>query len=171
MTDSIKIKHASTSVAIINILFIGILFCLSTPTHAGDVPFEFDDQKLEQRYKDLIEEIRCLVCQNQSLADSNADLAQDLRQEVQRMILDGQSNAEIIDFLTSRYGDFVLYRPPLKTTTYLLWFGPFLLLLLAILITINIARKRDNTEAIPLSNEEKRQLDELLNQDPDGDQE
>ncbi len=164
-------KPEDYKLLIINFFLLLTLICFTGPTHADDVPFEFEDQKLEQRYKDLIGEIRCLVCQNQSLADSNAELAQDLRQEVQRMILDGQSDAEIIDFLTSRYGDFVLYRPPLKTTTYLLWFGPFLLLLLAILITINIARKRNNTKAIPLSNEEKHQLDELLNQDPDGDQE
>ncbi|MEX2352637.1 MAG: cytochrome c-type biogenesis protein, partial [Gammaproteobacteria bacterium] len=89
----------------------------------AEVPAEFDDPQQQQRYQSMLAEIRCLVCQNQSLADSNADLAQDLRNEVHRMVAAGDSNQEIIDYLVTRYGDFVLYRPPLKTTTLLLWFG------------------------------------------------
>ncbi|MDH5436877.1 MAG: cytochrome c-type biogenesis protein CcmH, partial [Gammaproteobacteria bacterium] len=84
----------------------------------------------EQRYRNLIGELRCLVCQNQSLADSDAELAVDMRNEVHKKISAGKSNDEIIDFLVERYGDFVRYRPPVKATTFLLWFGPFLLLAL-----------------------------------------
>ena len=86
------------------------------------------DPALEGRLKKLDEELRCLVCQNQSLADSNAPLAQDLRREVRSLADAGKSDAEIKEFLVARYGDFVLYKPPVKATTWLLWFGPFLLL-------------------------------------------
>jgi len=100
-----------------------------TGAEAADTPFEFKDAATEQRYQKLSSELRCLVCQNQSLADSHADLAQDLRNEVYRMLGEGRTDEEIIAFLVDRYGDFVLYRPPVSGTTYLLWFGPVLLLL------------------------------------------
>lgn len=86
------------------------------------------DPVLEKRLNALSAELRCLVCQNQSLADSHADLAQDLRDEVYRMLNDGKTDDEIVGFLVERYGDFVLYRPPVAGITYLLWFGPLLLL-------------------------------------------
>ena len=86
------------------------------------------DQQSEARLKKLSEELRCLVCQNQTLADSNADLAVDLRRQVQTMISAGQSDREIRDFMVARYGDFVLYKPPVQSNTALLWFGPFGLL-------------------------------------------
>jgi|LNFM01.1.fsa_nt_gb cytochrome c-type biogenesis protein CcmH len=95
---------------------------------AADTPFEFQDAETERRYQKLAAELRCLVCQNQSLADSHADLAQDLRDEVYRMLNDGKTDEEIVGFLVERYGDFVLYRPPVAGITYLLWFGPLLLL-------------------------------------------
>jgi len=141
-----------------------VLFCCFQQTMAADVPFNFENQAQEQRYKDLIEELRCLVCQNQSLADSNADLAQDLRNEVFHKIVDGRSDNEIIDFLVTRYGDFVLYRPPLKKGTFLLWFGPFFLFLMAIIIIILFVRKRGEAPVTPLSHDEQHRLDDLLNQ-------
>ena len=95
---------------------------------AADTPFKFADAATEQRYHKLAAELRCLVCQNQSLADSHADLAQDLRDEVYRMLNEGRTDEEIVGFLVDRYGDFVLYRPPVSGTTSLLWFGPVLLL-------------------------------------------
>lgn len=95
---------------------------------AADTPFEFADAGIERRYQKLAAELRCLVCQNQSLADSHADLAQDLRDEVYRMLNEGRTDEEIVGFLVDRYGDFVLYRPPVSRTTSLLWFGPALLL-------------------------------------------
>jgi cytochrome c-type biogenesis protein CcmH len=122
---------------------IGCLF-MFTNVSAIDTPMEFDDPATELRFKKLTEELRCLVCQNQSLADSHAELAQDLRNEVYRMVNAGDSNKEIIDYMVTRYGDFVLYRPPVKNTTYFLWFGPFLILLIAIIIIARVTRSRDN---------------------------
>jgi cytochrome c-type biogenesis protein CcmH len=87
-----------------------------------------EDQALEKRVRDLSSELRCLVCQNQTLADSNAPLAIDLRNQVREQLKSGKSERDVIDFLVARYGDFVLYRPPLQANTVLLWLGPFLLL-------------------------------------------
>ena len=95
---------------------------------AADAPPAAPSPALEARLKKLETELRCLVCQNQTLADSNADLAGDLRREVRELALAGRNDAEIRDYLVARYGDFVLYDPPLKRTTWLLWFGPFALL-------------------------------------------
>ncbi len=92
-------------------------------------PLVFMNQQQQDRFDDLTQELRCLVCQNQNLADSDAPLAHDLRREVHEMLLAGQSNEQIKLFLVQRYGDFVLYRPPVQTNTYLLWLGPLILLL------------------------------------------
>lgn len=97
-------------------------------TFAADTPFEFASKETEASYQKLLAELRCLVCQNQSLADSHADLAQDLRNEVYKMLQEGKSDEEIRQFMVARYGDFVLYKPPIKPTTMLLWFGPLLLI-------------------------------------------
>lgn len=127
-------------------LFIitGCLF-MFTNVSAGDTPMEFNNPETELRFKKLTEELRCLVCQNQSLADSHAELAQDLRNEVYKLVVAGDSDKEIVDYLVSRYGDFVLYRPPVKNTTYFLWFGPFLLLIIAIIIIVRVIRPRADT--------------------------
>ncbi len=122
---------------------IGCLFVF-TNVSAIDTPMEFNDPTTELRFKKLIEELRCLVCQNQSLADSQAGLAQDLRNEVYRMVIAGDSDKEIIAYMVNRYGDFVLYRPPVKNTTYFLWFGPFLMLLIAIIVIARVIRLRAN---------------------------
>lgn len=87
-----------------------------------------DDAELDDRVKELSQQLRCLVCQNETLADSQADLATDLKRQIREQMKAGKSDKEILVFLTDRYGDFVLYRPPVKATTYLLWFGPFILL-------------------------------------------
>lgn len=100
------------------------------------------DEAFEQRLKRLETDLRCLVCQNQTLADSNAPLAEDLRREVRELALAGKSDAEIRAFLVARYGDFVLYRPPVKESTWLLWFGPFLLLGGGIVAWLAIVRRR-----------------------------
>ncbi|MCG8432496.1 MAG: cytochrome c-type biogenesis protein CcmH [Gammaproteobacteria bacterium] len=101
---------------------------------------QFDDPQLAERYRNLSEELRCLVCQNQTIADSDAGLAKDLRKQIREMLLDGASDEEITQYMVSRYGDFVLYRPPVKATTWLLWLGPFLLLVLAGFILIRAVR-------------------------------
>lgn len=121
---------------------------------AADTPHKFPTAELQQRYQVLLEELRCLVCQNQSLADSHAELAQDLRDEVHRMLTEELTDEEIRAFMVERYGDFVLYKPPIKTSTLLLWFGPFVLITIALLILWRqvIRQKRQDTT---LSDEER----------------
>jgi cytochrome c-type biogenesis protein CcmH len=109
-------------------------------THALAQPAT--DLAFEQRLKRLESDLRCLVCQNQTLADSNAPLAEDLRREVRTLAVAGKSDDEIRAFLVARYGDFVLYRPPVKGTTWLLWFGPFALLALGALVWLGVVRRR-----------------------------
>jgi len=134
---------------------------------AAITPLTFKDQVEEQRYKDLIAELRCLVCQNQSLADSNADLADDLRREVYNKMQQGLSNQEIIDFLVARYSDFVLYRPPLKPTTFMLWFAPFALLALGTAVLVVVIRRRRQAPAAALTAEEQQRVKQLLDTDKD----
>lgn len=107
-----------------------LLVALVGIASAAEAPPAADDPLLEKRVARLAAELRCLVCQNQSLADSNADLAVDLRNQVREMLRAGRSEEEVRDFMVQRYGDFVLYKPPLKATTVLLWVGPFVLLVL-----------------------------------------
>ena len=104
------------------------------------------DEALDARLKSLETELRCLVCQNQTLAESNASLAEDLRKEVRELATSGKSNEEIKQYLVARYGDFVLYRPPVKPETYLLWFGPFLLLAGGALVWLAVLRRRARME-------------------------
>ena len=103
-------------------LFASLLLSLAAAGAAAS------DAALEKRAKALSEELRCLVCQNQTIADSNAELAVDLRKQVREQLAQGKSDEQVIDYMVGRYGDFVLYRPPVKETTWLLWFGPLLLL-------------------------------------------
>jgi cytochrome c-type biogenesis protein CcmH len=103
---------------------------------------EHPDAAVEARLKALAEELRCLVCQNQTIADSNASLALDLRNEIREQISKGKSDDEIRDYMVARYGDFVLYRPPLKSTTLLLWLGPFALLAVGAAIFVVMVRRR-----------------------------
>ena len=122
-----------------------------------------DDPAVEQRLHKLSQELRCLVCQNETLADSRADLAEDLRREIREQIKAGKSDKEIIEFLTARYGQFILYRPQVTPTTYLLWFGPFILLLGGLFLLFNyIRQRRDLVPEKPLSADERRRAEELL---------
>ena len=109
---------------------------------AADATPMAEDPAVEARMVAISEELRCLVCQNESLAASRAELAEDLRREVRTLIRDGKSDPEIKDYLVARYGDFVLYRPPVKPTTWLLWFGPFVLLIGALIGLIAYLRRR-----------------------------
>jgi cytochrome c-type biogenesis protein CcmH len=122
-----------------------------------------ENPQAEARLKALAVELRCLVCQNQTLADSNAPLAEDLRREVREMIAKNMSDQQIIDFLVERYGDFVLYRPPLRVTTTLLWGGPFLLLAIGGTALILAVRRRQKTlpEAV-VSDAEHARVEQLL---------
>ena len=127
------------------------LLCLIVGwSHAQESVFEereFETVDQERRFRSLINELRCLVCQNQSIADSNADLAAQLRGEVHTMILEGKSDNQVVDFMVARYGDYVRFRPPVKDTTVLLWFGPFVLLGLGLFYLFRQIRARRETEA------------------------
>jgi cytochrome c-type biogenesis protein CcmH len=118
-----------------------LLLALAAPALAID-PIEFRDRAEETRFQKLTRELRCLVCQNQDLADSDADLAKDLRHEIFEMMRAGKSDTEIKAFLTARYGDFVLYRPPVQANTWVLWFGPLLVLLAGAVVVIRVVRRR-----------------------------
>jgi len=124
-----------------------------------------DNPQVEARLKTLAVELRCLVCQNQTLADSNAPLAEDLRREVREMIAKDMSDREIIDFLVQRYGDFVLYRPPWKASTTLLWLGPFLLLIAGATALVVVLRKRQKKLVdVTLSEAEHNRVAQLLSE-------
>ena len=121
------------------------------------------DPHLEKRVTDLSNELRCLVCQNQTLADSNAPLALDLRNEIREQLAAGKSEQDVVDFMVARYGDFVLYRPPFKASTLALWLGPFALLALgAWLFWRRVARRRGAPQGPALSDEERAQAARLL---------
>lgn len=121
----------------------GVALLLTLPLVAQAIdPDRFEDPEMEARYRQLITELRCLVCQNQTLADSNAPLAVDLREQVKLRIEQGASDREIVDYLTERYGDFVLYRPPFNAVTAVLWLTPALLLLLGGFAAWRVARSR-----------------------------
>lgn len=149
-----------------SIFSLMILLVTTSQVSAAAVPLSFNDSDQEQRYRVLIKELRCLVCQNQSLADSNADLAQDLRRQVHSQIVEGHSDDQIVDFMVARYGDFVRYRPPFKPVTYLLWLGPVVLLMVGALTTLRLVRKHACIATVPL---EDQQLDfaARLKDDPD----
>jgi cytochrome c-type biogenesis protein CcmH len=121
---------------------IALSICALLPAHADQAQPLADDPAVEARVQHLGEELRCLVCQNQNIADSHADLAMDLKKQVREQIAAGRSDREILDYMVERYGDFVLYRPPLKASTVLLWAGPFVLLLVVVLLLGRRLRRR-----------------------------
>jgi cytochrome c-type biogenesis protein CcmH len=131
-------------------------------------PIEFSNTTQESRYQQLIDEFRCVVCQNQSVADSNADLAQDVRDIVRNMVLQGKTDKEISAFLVERYGDFVLYNPPVKPITYLLWLGPLALLFIALMALVYIIRRHavQTAQPIELTAEETQKIQQLLTSEP-----
>lgn len=140
-----------------------LLFAFTPRAVAGEAQPTGDDPAVEQRLHKLSQELRCLVCQNETLADSRADLAEDLRREIREQIRAGKSDKEIIAFLTARYGQFILYRPQVTPATYLLWFGPFLLLLGGLFLLFKyIRQRRDAVPEKPLSADEHRRAAELL---------
>jgi cytochrome c-type biogenesis protein CcmH len=136
---------------------------LSLPLHAKEAAPLAEDPVVEKRLINISEELRCLVCQNESLAGSQAELAKDLREEVRGLIKEGKSDNEVKDFLVSRYGDFVLYRPQVKPSTYLLWAGPFLLLFFGLFSLVRFLKQRSKEVVdTPLSDEEKKRAEALL---------
>jgi cytochrome c-type biogenesis protein CcmH len=149
-------------------LFLAI--CLLAPAgHAATSPDEIlADPVLEQRARGLARQLRCLVCQNQSIDDSDAELAHDLRQLVRERLVAGDTDQEILAFLTARYGDFVLLKPPVEPATWGLWFGPLALLLIGGGgIALYLARQTPRTPAPPLSAAERARLDALMSEASD----
>lgn len=134
-------------------------------SHAGEAVPLAEDPVVEQRLIIISEELRCLVCQNESLAGSRADLAQDLRREIRTLIKAGKTDPEIMDFMVSRYGDFVRYRPPVKPLTWALWFGPFLLLIGAIAVLIRMVRRSQRSTKAPALDAAQRAKAQSLLQD------
>lgn len=113
------------------------------PGQAAIEAYQFDSPQMEADYNQLVDELRCLVCQNQNLAGSDAGLARDLRRETYEMLREGKSPDQVVEFMVARYGDFVLYRPQFKSTTYLLWIGPFLLMLGVLYLLVRRLRRSD----------------------------
>nr|VFJ89645.1 MAG: cytochrome c-type biogenesis protein CcmH [Candidatus Kentron sp. LFY]VFK18869.1 MAG: cytochrome c-type biogenesis protein CcmH [Candidatus Kentron sp. LFY] len=146
--------------------FLLILISGNVPNANASIfePREFADPGQEARYKNLIEELRCLVCQNQSLADSNAELAADLRREVYAMVSEGADEDAVKEFMVSRYSEYVLYRPPVTATTLLLWAGPLLFALVGFVVLVVRVRRRPRASiASTLSEGEEERLDMLMN--------
>ena len=138
-----------------------LLAALAAPLAAKEAAPAAADPVLEQRVMKLAEELRCLVCQNQTLAESNAPLAEDLRNQLREKMREGKTDREVVDFLVERYGDFVLYRPPLKATTVLLWFGPLLLLAIGFAVLLRRVR-RHSAEETGVSDADRKRAAELL---------
>lgn len=144
------------------LVLFGCLFVFCISTLAEDQRFPFDSPQMEARFDHLTEELRCLVCQNQSLADSDAPLANDLRKEVYAMIQEGKSDSDIIEFLVARYGEFVLYRPRLNSMTLVLWFAPALLVTIGVITVIALIRRRSDKKSV--SESELQRVRQLLDE-------
>lgn len=144
-----------------------LLFCLlPTFSYAGEAQDMAADPVLEKRMIGLAEKLRCLVCQNESLASSHAELAEDLRREVREQMAKGKNDQEILDYLVARYGDFVLYEPPVKSYTVLLWFGPFALLLVgAGMLVYQLRKRRQTVPESELSPEAQKRAASLLSEE------
>ena len=148
---------------------LALLLLFALPAFAAVETYEFDTPQQETLYKDLIEELRCLVCQNQNLADSNAELATDLRRKTYEMVKQDMEREEIVDYMVQRYGDFVLYRPPVKSSTLLLWVGPFLIMLVGLYVLFRVVRRLGNDNQVQLSDEEAAKASALLHGPDDED--
>jgi len=149
----------------LSVVFAAVLLLQAPLLSAKEAVTMAEDPVLEKIVNEISAELRCLVCQNQTIADSHADLAVDLKNQVRDMVREGKTQDEIVDYMVQRYGDFVRYRPPVKASTYLLWVGPFLLLFLGIIVLILNLKKRRllvGEQDAALSPEESERLAQLL---------
>jgi cytochrome c-type biogenesis protein CcmH len=142
-----------------------LALAVATPVCAIEPQEQLTDPALEARARTLGQELRCLVCQNESIDDSNADLARDLRTIVRQRLTAGDSDQQVLSFVTARYGDYVLLQPPVRAGTLVLWFGPVVLLVAAIIAMTLRRRRRPKVEPAPLSAEEDRRLARLLDEE------
>lgn len=147
--------------------YLILLLSIHSVCQAGVESREFKHPEQEKNYYELIDELRCLVCQNQTIADSNADLAKDLRRQVYEMLQQGKTRQNIIDYMLARYGDFVLYRPPLKSKTFLLWAGPLIFLILGLMFLFIYIRKKKSESSVELNEQQHQKMRQLLEQDED----
>ena len=139
-----------------SILILSMVLSFTMSVVAAPIEtFKFDSPETEKVFHKLSEELRCLVCQNQNIAESNAELAQDLRLEIYTMLQKGQTEDEIVDFLVERYGDYVLYRPPFKPMTWLLWFGPLMIFVLGIFYAIRFMKSQSSDSQLESLSEEE----------------
>lgn len=160
-------KAALAGILSFPVFLLLIALPVYSPNASVFEPREFGDPAQAARYRTLIEELRCLVCQNQSLADSNAELAVDLREEIYRMVSDGTDEESIKTFMVSRYSEYVLYRPPVNAMTLLLWIGPSLFVLIGGGVLVLRVRRRNRVAATgPLSETEEKKIRELLELEP-----
>jgi len=136
---------------LISFLFLPLFFLnvvtISVATAAPIETFKFESAENEKIFHKLSEELRCLVCQNQNIAESNSDLAKDLRLEIYNMLSQGKTEDEIVDFMVQRYGDYVLYRPPFKPMTWLLWFGPVIIFIIGLVFAVRLVKAQSATVA------------------------
>lgn len=143
---------------------LSVLFVLAfNSAHAVKIEFhDFKDKQQERLYLQLIAELRCVKCQNQNLAESNAELATDMREKAYDMVIKGKSRQDVVNYMTARYGDFVLYKPPFKTQTWLLWIGPALLLLLSLFFLVRRTRTQDKNALDALNKEQRESVRDLM---------
>ncbi len=153
-------KHNISNISGLNQL-VFLLFVLVIGAADAIAPVDVKPEH-EQRYRDLLSELRCLVCQNQTIEESDSELAHDLRVEVNKLLKNGASDSEIIDFMANRYGDFVLYKPLVKPKTYLLWYGPFLFLAVILFLVLMFVKKQRPSIKVELSDNDKQKLDSIL---------
>ena len=142
--------------------FLLVFILSSLPIQARVSAYEFDTPEQEAAYKEMVSELRCLVCQNQNIADSNAELAQDLKRKTYEMVMQGKDKNEIADFMVQRYGDFVLYRPPVSNTTLLIWSGPFIIFVIGIIVLIRVIKSKQRDQSNQLTAEEKAKAEDML---------
>jgi len=148
------IRKGFLPVTIILLLFAAV------SSQASIDAYQFDDPEKEALYKKLIKELRCTVCQNQDIGDSNAELAKDLRRKTYEMISKGEDEEFVLDYMSQRYGDFVLYRPRLQTNTLLLWIGPFIILIIAVFVLLRFIRRP--ADEVSFTEADKAQAEQLL---------
>ncbi len=151
---------------LLSLFIVTLIFFLSTniATASPVDTYEFNDEVTKIRFQALSKELRCPKCQNQNLADSNSPIAADLRRELYELLQQGKADSEIVDFMVDRYGEFVLYRPRVSELTYVLWFGPAVLILLGIIVVIVIVRRKPvDKKSLALSAEQQEKLKNLTN--------
>lgn len=143
-------------------LLLVVALLLSTQAHARFETHDFATPQMERDYNVLVQELRCLVCQNQNLSDSNAELAQDMRLLVYKKLSEGKSKDEIVDFMVVRYGDFVMYRPPVKKATYILWYGPIIFFAVAGLVVVSYIRRQKKEAETAVNEQQQKKAKSLL---------